>query len=119
MYTPHAMTWYKATKSGTTTTWTRYEVTPVMWQANEIAIADKQGAGSADRASVFVPLSSGVFTFQKGDVLVKNIVTDVISANFTISALMAKYPSYIKITQPDYKDYGSTSMQHWELRGGV
>jgi len=119
MYAPHKMTWYEGTKSGTTTTWTRHEVTAVMWQANEIAIADKQGVTSADRASVFVPLSAGTFAFKKGDVLIKNIVTDEIGTGFTISALMAKYPSYVKIRQADFKDYGSTSMQHWELRGGV
>lgn len=119
MYTPHAMTWYKATKSGTNTTWTRYEVKPVMWQASEIAISDKQGDSSADRAMVFVPLSSGVFTFQKGDVLVKGIVADVIGTGFTISALMAKYPTWVRIRQADFKDYGSPSMHHWEIRGGV
>ena len=119
MHTPHAMTWYEGTKSGTTTTWTRHEVNPVMWQAAEIAIADKQGSTSADRASVYVPASSGAFAFKKGDVLVKGIVADVITSEFTISALMAKYPSYIKIRQADYKDYGALSMHHWELRGGV
>jgi hypothetical protein len=119
MYTPHSLTWYEATKSGTTTTWTRHEVTPVMWQASEIAIADKQGSTSADRASVYVPASSGSYAFKKGDVLVKGIVSDVISSSFTISALMAKYSTWVKIRQADYKDYGSVSMHHWELRGGV
>ena len=119
MYTPHAMTWYEATKSGTTTTWRRHEVSPVMWQAAEIAISDKQGQTSADRASVFVPLSTGVFAFKKGDVLVKGIVADTITSAFTISALMLKYPTYVKIRQADYKDYGSPALRHWELRGGV
>ena len=119
MYTPHSMTWYEGTKSGTSTTWTRHEVTPVMWQANEIDNSNKQGVTSSDRASVFVPASSGAYTFKKGDVLVKGIVADVITSAFTISALMAKYPSYIKIRQADYKDYGSAGMHHWELRGGV
>ncbi len=119
MYAPHSMTWYEATKSGTTTVWTRHEVKLVMWQAAEIAIADKQGSTSADKASIFVPAISGSFAFKKGDVLVKGIVNDEITSAFTISALMAKYPSYIKITQADYKDYGSLGLRHWELRGGV
>ena len=119
MYTPHSMTWYEATKSGTTTIWTRHEVQPVMWQSAEIAIADQQGVTSADKASVYVPLTSGVYAFKKGDVLVKGIVSDVISSSFTISALMAKYSTWIKIRQADCKDYGSTGMHHWELRGGI
>ena len=119
MYTPHSMTWYEATKSGATTTWTRHEVTPVMWQSAEIAIADQQGITSADKASVYVPLTSGVYAFKKGDVLVKGIVSDVITSAFSISALMAKYSTWIKIRQTDYKDYGSTGMHHWELRGGI
>ena len=119
MYAPHSMTWYEATKSGTATTWTRHEVKPVMWQAAEIAISDKQGQTSTDRASVYVPLSSGVYAFKKGDVLVKGIVTDVITSAFTISALMLKYPTYVKIRQADYKDYGALPMHHWELRGGI
>jgi exosome complex RNA-binding protein Rrp4 len=119
MYTPHSLTWYEATKSGTTTTWTRHEVTPVMWQASEIASSNQQGVTSTDRASVYVPASSGSYAFKKGDVLVKGIVSDVISSSFTISALMAKYSTWVKIRQADYKDYGSPSMHHWELRGGV
>jgi len=119
MQTPHEMTWYEAVKSGTTTTWVRHAVSPVMWQAAEIAIADQQGVSSADKASVYVPLSSGVYAFKKGDVLVKGTVADVISSAFPISALMAKYSSYVRIRQADFKDYGSVGMHHWELRGGV
>lgn len=119
MHTPHTMTWYEAVKSGTTTTWVRHAVSPVMWQAAEIAIADQQGVTSADKASVYVPLSSGVYAFKKGDVLVKGTVSDVIGAGFTMSALMLKYSTWIKIRQADFKDYGSVGMHHWELRGGV
>ena len=119
MYTPHSMTWYEATKSGTTTVWTRHEVQPVMWQSAEIDIADKQGSTSADKASIYVPLIAGNFAFKKGDILVKGLVSDEITSSFTISALMAKYPSYIKIRQADNKDYGSFALRHWELRGGV
>jgi hypothetical protein len=113
------MTWYEATKSGTTTVWTRHEVQPVMWQSAEINIADKQGSTSADKASIYVPLIAGNFAFKKGDVLVKGIVADVITSAFTMSDLMAKYSSWIRIRQADYKDYGSAGMHHWELRGGV
>ena len=91
----------------------------VMWQAAEMLSQTKQGVTSADRASVYVPLTSGVYAFKKGDVLVKGLVSDVISSAFTISALMAKYSTWIKIRQADYKDYGSTGMHHWELRGGI
>ena len=66
-----------------------------------------------------MPLSTGVFAFKKGDVLVKGIVTDAVGTGFTISALMAKYSTWIRIRQADYKDYGALPMHHWELRGGI
>lgn len=119
MYAPHSMTWYEAVKSGTLTSWRRNTVKPVMWQANEIAIADLQGVSSRDSVTVYVPLLTGTFAFKKGDVLVKGEVSDVIGTGFTISALLAKYSSAVKITRADFKDYGSVGMRHWELRGGV
>lgn len=115
MYAPHSMTWYEKVGSA----YVRHEVSPVMWQASEIAISDKRGTTAADKATVFVPFSTGTFAFKKGDVLVKGIVPDEITPSFGLSALMAKYPSTIRLTMVDRHDHGSDSARHYELRGGV
>ena len=114
MYTPHSMTWYEKVGSA----YVRHEVSPVMWQASEIAISDKRGLPRLTRQRCSCR-SQQALSPSKGDVLVKGIVPDEITPSFGLSALMAKYPSTIRLTMVDRHDHGSDSARHYELRGGV
>lgn len=122
MITAHNMTWYKRAVYGTAETYVRTPIEQVHWEAAKAANVIKSGLLDADMATVFIPVmiddkSTRDFDFRVGDILVKGIVSDEISSDFTPTKLFAKYPEAIRVTSVDYKDYGSLHMRHWQLGG--
>lgn len=97
------------------------------------AAANKLASGGsikADTASIYIPFArnhgylapkawqddrSGNWTLKTGDFIVKGEVDDEISSVFTISDLKSDYDDVVKITSVDTHDFGSLSMQHWEV----
>lgn len=125
MIAPHNMTWYESAVSNNTTVYTRHEVPEVMWQASKAANVIKSGLAEADRANIWVPyrLKDGTdrsedLKFKISDYLVKGIVSDEITGDFTVAKLLKKYPSAIKITSVDDKDYSLTGENYVRLGGG-
>jgi hypothetical protein len=55
------------------------------------------------------------WTLQEGDVIARGVITQEISALYTMSALRAVYEDVVTIISIDAMDQGSPNMQHWEL----
>lgn len=98
--------------------WTRSEITAVFWENRKAANVIKSGLLEADKVAIYIPSSSGKPIIRVGDVMVKGIVTDVISSSFTMTALKAKYADVIVVKSIDTMDYGSPHMQHLQIGGG-
>ncbi len=116
-------------------TYQRTEITGVAWQGGK----GRTGAGAsnqeANQVAVYIPsagrsgflspknwvLSSktGRWTLQIGDVIVKGLITDSLMTGetgaITLSALKAKYDDVFVISDVQTMDYGSESMQHWQV----
>lgn len=117
MFAPHNMTLYKKTIVNGAESWTRTQIPGVMWEQQKAANVLRSGLLAADSTLIFIPIARNP-SAKIGDVAVKGLVTDTISASFTISALKAKYPDNITLKSVDVNDFGSLSMQHVKLSGG-
>lgn len=124
MYAPHSMTWYEGALVDNTMVYTRHEVHEVMWQASKAVNVIKSGNIGADKANIWIPLilSNGSERFEMpgiklGDYLVKGIVEDEITTAFPISSLLKKYPSAVKVSSVDDKDYSKTGLAHIRIGG--
>ena len=89
------------------------------------------GYENADEVNVYIPKSqndlsgyvepkqykgeSGTWTLENGDIIVKgNVDEEEISM---IKELTKKYDNTFTITLVDDKDFGSSNMQHFEIKG--
>ncbi len=95
--------------------WTIAHVFRVFWEENRAANVIKSGLLEADRVTVYVPFSRGEMTVQPGDVIVRGLVTEVITDNFTMSDLRAKYPASAAVRSVDRLDRGSLHLRHWQI----
>jgi hypothetical protein len=95
--------------------WTRVQVRAVFWEDRKAANVLRSGNLEADRVAVYIPLARGPLALKIGDVMVKGLVSDEITQNFTMADLRRKYSDVATIRSVDTMDYGSPAMQHWEL----
>ena len=58
---------------------------------------------------------TGKWTLQRGDYVVKGLVTDTIGPSFTLTQLKAKYNDVLQITSVDTQDMGTSKAQHWQV----
>jgi hypothetical protein len=109
--------------------WQRAEVYSVVWQAQH-AVANMKEMVAANTALILIPFSSGTeymqpkswqanrstgWTLQEGDVVVRGLIDDEITDDFTITDLRATYDEVVTIASIDAMDQGYFTM-HWELR---
>ena len=113
----------------------------VEWENRKAANTLATGGNiNADSATIFIPFArdanyvkpkawqalsskTGKWTLQKGDFIVKGVVSDTIhdavvspaSAAFNISDLKKKYDDVLEISSVDTMDFGSLSLQHWKV----
>ena len=119
----------------------------VQWENRKAANGMRTGALASNTARVFIPMSfgsdylkprawqalvtsTGKWTLQEGDVIVKGTVADEIHAAvpgsagpplvpavpaFTLSNLKAKYDDVLVVTSCDTFDMGSLALRHWEI----
>lgn len=117
-------------KSTRTDKYKRFNINNVFWDNVEGSSRVRSGLEQADKVLVLIPMEScpngayfepkeflgaeNTFTFQIGDRIVKNAI------DFDIkdrpNDLDRNYTAYT-ISSIDLKDFGSKSMQHWEIRG--
>lgn len=96
-------------------TWTISHVRDVYWDECKAANVIQSGLLEANRVTVYVPISRGEMTVQPGDVIVRGLVTEVITDNFTMSDLRAKYPASAAVRSVDRLDRGSLHLRHWQI----
>ena len=104
----------------------------VAWENRKGSNIIRSGLLAADSVVVYVPFSigtnyvaprawqaletkTGYWTLQIDDVMVKGTVTDEISAEFTMTALKAKYDDVVRIKSVDTMDMGSVTMRHFQV----
>jgi hypothetical protein len=117
----------------------------VAWENRKAVNVLRSGLIHADSATVYIPLSCGAnhldpiawlaakhgkWTLQAGDIIVKGLVTDEITAlipahgtdpiipavpAFTPTLLKAKYDDVLIITSVDPMMSGSYTMRHWRV----
>ena len=116
MYTNADMTLYSKEYDATTRkdNWMRYEIRQVFWDAAQGANILKSGMSTANSVTVFVPLGNIGVTPKTGDYIVKGIIEEEF---IKITDLTKKYSDAHVITSVDLKDFGSKSMQHYEIGG--
>jgi len=95
--------------------WTRVQVLGVHWEDSDGAKVLPNGTIKDDKAMVFVPFARGPIDFQEGHVIVRGLVTDAITASFTISDLKRKYRDVLTVRRVTRRDFGSLAMRHWEI----
>lgn len=112
----------------------RAEIIGVTWQGRKAANGLHSGLFASNSVSVFIPFARNAnyvqpiawqalvtktekWTLQDGDVIVKGLVSDEITASpvFTMTNLKAKYDNVLVITSVDMMDMGSADMQHWQI----
>ena len=69
----------------------------------------------APRVWQVLPTKTGSWTLQIGDVIVKGLISDNLTSSFTLSDLKRTYDDVLVISSVDTRDFGSSSMQHWEI----
>jgi len=117
MQTNTAATLYVKSVSSGEESWTRQAISAVFWENRKAANVIQSGMLQADKVAVYIPFSVGSFTIKPGDVLVKGLATDEISASFTITDLKKAYSDVITVKSVDTMDYGSSHMQHLQIGG--
>lgn len=134
MITNTAITIYNKYIEGRAEKYQRAEILAVLWES-AAAIAKRRKADlSANKAVLAIPFSECTYysspkvwqsletlvratrwTLQEGDVVVRGIVTDEITSEFTLSALRAKYDDVLEIVSVSRMDQGSPNTHHWEV----
>jgi len=109
----------------------RFEVHAVIWQSTD-AISRAKEQVAANSALIMIPFARGVaylepkawqaladksnyWTLQEGDVIVRDIVTDEIDTEYTISNLRADNNYVVMIHAIAAMNEGSANVQHWEV----
>lgn len=106
----------------------RAEVLDVVWQSTK-AISRMKEMTAANVALILIPFASGNdyaepktwridkegWTLQEGDVIIRGIVTDEITALYTITDLRNDHENVVTIVSVDAMDQGSPAVQHWEV----
>jgi hypothetical protein len=125
--------------------WQRTQITApvgfaVLWENRKASNVIRSGLLAADQATIYIPFArgaaylaskawqaltvkTGFWTLQKGDIVVRGLVTDEIhdavvsppSAAFTVTMLKAKYDDVLVISSVDFMDAGSVSLHHWKV----
>jgi hypothetical protein len=112
--------------------WNSYQITKVTWENTKAANVIRSGLLEADRYTIYIPLARGMnylsplawralasktgkWTLQIGDVIVNGLVSDTISASFTISDLKKKYDDVATIRSVDRMDKGMPALRHWQV----
>ena len=100
--------------------WTRTQITGVTWEDRKAANVIKSGLLEADRVAVYIPFTVlGSIDPERpvvvGDVIVRGLVSDVISESFTITALKARYPDSVVVRSVDRMDRGSMFIRHFQI----
>lgn len=113
---------------GRVETWQRVQISDVHWEQRHA----REGNQDNDFTSVYIlfargddylaprvwqvlPTKTGSWTLQIGDVIVKGLVSDNLTTTFTLSDLKRTYDDVLVIASVDTRDYGSASLQHWEI----
>lgn len=115
----------------------RTELRGVMWENRKGRnLVASGGNVAADQAAIYIPMTLEGFlaprewqafegesgdeealpwTLQVGDLVVKGLVEDEITPEFSVSQLKAKYNDVLQVTSVDTMDAGSPSIQHWQV----
>lgn len=113
---------------GRVDTFQRVQIEDVQWEQRHA----REGNQDNDFTSVYIPFARGTdylaprvwqvlptktgsWTLQIGDVIVKGLVSDNLTSTFTLSDLKRTYDDVLVIASVDTRDYGSESLQHWEV----
>ncbi len=109
--------------------WQRTEVFNCVWQGVS-AIARFKEQVPAKTVLILIPFASGTgyqepkawqvdrdgWTLQEGDVIVRGLVTDEITAIYTMKDLRDDHQHVFTIASVAAMDEGSPNMQHWEVQ---
>lgn len=128
MQTNTDLTLYNKYSVGRVDTFQRVQISDVHWEQRHA----REGNQDNDFTLVFIPFARGTnylkprvwqalssktgkWTLQIGDAVVKGLVSNEITGTFTLSDLKRTYDDVLVIASVDTRDFGSSSMQHWEI----
>ena len=141
MYTPHIITLVNCIEGADYAM--QYNTTVlrgVMLQASKRANVNKSGLVDADAVTLFIPFSvdaegkafvkpkeydaqedkSNYWTLKKGDdssAVACYFVKGVIPQGMSYADALETYDDVYRVTSVDVRDFGSASMQHWQVGG--
>jgi len=107
------LTLYQRSLAAGAESWTRVQVLAVQWEDSDGARVLPNGTIRDDKATIFIPDLTVII--REGDVVVRGLVTDTISAGFTMSDLKRKYRDTLTVKRVTRRDFGSAAMQHLEI----
>lgn len=134
MYAPHTVTVYSTVEDPVTFEVTNYitVLRGVLMDAAKAANVRTSGLEGADSVNLFIPFGvdtektyadpkeferaadkSNLWTLRVGDFFVKGEVVE----DKDFQYINLNYDDVYRITKVDKKDFGSKSMQHWEVGG--
>ena len=112
----------------------RVTVPDVTWENRRAANKSAAGEIAANKATIYIlltrcanylnprawqalPVKTGKWTLQDGDVIVRALATEELTGAFTVTALKAKYDDCLTITSVDLMDLGSSAIRHYQVEG--
>lgn len=115
-------------------TWQRTQIQGVFWEDGKKVNVGESGLVSADLTVIFVPFENtagymkpaefqraedraGHFTFNNGDLVVRGLVDFELTGEKGADekTLRHRHDDVMTIISVETNDFGSTSMQHWEV----
>lgn len=145
MYAPHVVTVINATEENDTMQYRATVLHGVMLQAAKRTNADKSGAVDADTVKLFIPFNvravsvsgavkhfaspkvyeaaedkESLWTLQsagKSSVSACFFVRGILSSGMSYTEALKSYDDVFRVSAVKTCDYGSSSMQHWEVGG--
>ena len=134
MKTNASMTIYNKYTEDQAEKYSATKISAVYWEDRKASNVIASGGNiSADQSRLFIPMLKNLLTFKKpkawkalvdksvawtlqvGDIVVKQLVDDEITTEFTITHLKAKYDDVMVISSVDTRDMGSMELRHWQV----
>lgn len=98
-------------------TWTRRVIPAVQWENAPAANIARFGMLEADSVTVYIPNSPAAPNINPGDIVVRGVVPNEISALYTITDMLEEFTTNFRVKRVDDFRFGSMPLQHLEVRG--
>ena len=117
MKTNTTLTRYKKKVTTGSEVWTRIVIGPSFWMKKTRAAVTQAGLIRANNVVAYITFSEADEGPAIGDLLVKGTIEIDIEGNMSAGDFVKLYPDSFVVKSVDPREFGSSSMRHWEVQG--